>query len=389
MKLEDALKNKQLICSLFAQAKVVDDEIESESAAIIASVSGSICINGYIAIAVYDMDSSINIDEDIIIHDVSGGEVGYLCPTRSINHPVSINQLTENRLVCLISDIEPSELGKSDMHRFNCDYLLIKSDFFEEYNNRYKESSVIWGGFSHKKNSESQYKRQVSSINLREGIFSPTLRHGVDLQRAVKSSNGFDRYLKYYHQLELLFDVVFVSKIKSLPVDSLQGFGDIFKDMHKKEIEIFKGMLREYVVNTESLLGVISANMKSSFIPTMTSIFQDHSKEGNPLLGKDRSSDKWNGFMTFITGNDLSARSAKVNKLISQEQSDLLKEFVINLVSYWLYRIRCSIAHNRIGEFLFDNTHEEFVVEIGERMIKEVIGQIFSNVKLKNILDNT
>lgn len=40
MKLEDALKNKQLICSLFAQAKVVDDEIESESAAIIASVSG-------------------------------------------------------------------------------------------------------------------------------------------------------------------------------------------------------------------------------------------------------------------------------------------------------------------------------------------------------------
>jgi hypothetical protein len=55
------------------------------------------------------------------------------------------------------------------------------------------------------------------------------------------------------------------------------------------------------------------------------------------------------------------------------------KTLLLKVTGYWIYRIRSSIAHNKIGEFIMEDIHQEFVVEIGEELLLEVIKQIFSS----------
>jgi hypothetical protein len=52
-------------------------------------------------------------------------------------------------------------------------------------------------------------------------------------------------------------------------------------------------------------------------------------------------------------------------------------KFIKHLASYWIYRIRCCIAHNKIGEYILSHSEEEFIAEFAEPLIKEVIIQSF------------
>jgi len=115
----------------------------------------------------------------------------------------------------------------------------------------------------------------------------------------------------------------------------------------------------------------------------MKLIFQDNGKESNPI--KD---DRWVALIQFLqlTPEKQTHDKAKEEKLISRATEDALKDFLANLAAYWIYRVRCSIAHNREGEFIFNRSHEEFIVDFAEILLKEVIQQIFSNAKLKEIL---
>ncbi|MBK7129689.1 MAG: hypothetical protein IPH66_10055 [Crocinitomicaceae bacterium] len=52
-------------------------------------------------------------------------------------------------------------------------------------------------------------------------------------------------------------------------------------------------------------------------------------------------------------------------------------KFIINVTAYWIYRIRCSIAHNKIGEYHLSWNDENFIVDFGEPLLKEVLIQFF------------
>ena len=51
---------------------------------------------------------------------------------------------------------------------------------------------------------------------------------------------------------------------------------------------------------------------------------------------------------------------------------------VIEFSAYCIYRVRCCISHNRIGEYVMSNDDEGFVVEFAEPLLREVLCQIFS-----------
>ena len=50
---------------------------------------------------------------------------------------------------------------------------------------------------------------------------------------------------------------------------------------------------------------------------------------------------------------------------------------IINIATYWIYRVRSSIAHSRIGEYVMSTSDEEFVVEIAEPLLRSVLVQVF------------
>jgi hypothetical protein len=52
-------------------------------------------------------------------------------------------------------------------------------------------------------------------------------------------------------------------------------------------------------------------------------------------------------------------------------------KFIHTITSYWIYRIRCSIAHFKIGEYILTRDKEDFIVEFAEPLIKEVLIQFY------------
>lgn len=346
-------------------------------------VNDRFIINDFAALPVFELECSINTEESIDIIDDQGNLLGILCPTGTPGVSYSINELSLNKLNALIHDIDDTQFGLTQLHTFKSHYLLINKNFINQYLTDFYDSAPLWGGFTHKARS-TRYKKTITQITLSKKIFTPTPRHNSDLEKAVSAANGFDRFLKYYHQLELLFDVIFVSKIRSLPKHSIEGFSSVVKDYQRKELEALKGIFKEYLTDSKNLISVMTNC--APYIGVMQSVFQDYTKEGNP--NSPETPLKWTNLLQFLQGTDHTAARAKTLTLINQPTNDLLNQYIFNLSAYWIYRIRCSIAHNKIGEFMFSDTHEEFVVEIGENLIKEIIKQLFTNNDLENILLN-
>ncbi|WP_122558664.1 hypothetical protein [Pseudomonas viridiflava] len=339
-------------------------------------------INNFIALPVFELECSINAEEDIDINDEHGNLLGVLCPTGATGDIYSVNELSAHKLNAFIHDIDDDQFGLSQSHNFKSHYLLIHKDFITRYVSDFLESAPIWGGFTHKPRSP-RYKKSITKIVMSRKMFTPTIRHNADLEKAISAANGFDRFLKYYHQLELLFDVIFVSKVRGLPKHSIEGFSNVVKDYQKKELESLKGIFKDYATDSKALLSIMASC--TPYTTTMEAVFQDHSKDGNPVTSDQT---KWANLLIFLQGNDHTHSKAKQLSLISKDTSNSLDQFILNLTAYWIYRIRCSIAHNKIGEFMFSDSHEEFIVEIGEKLLKEVIMQIFSNNALESILSS-
>jgi hypothetical protein len=374
MNLKGICKNAELISGFF---------INAEGTFTAEWIGDQLVVNDYAALQVFQIESSFPTTDDVEILDSGGNIVGILCTTGEPGNLFNINELSLNRLNVFIHDVEDEQLGLSDTHTFKSHYLLIHKNFYAQYKSDFLASSPIWGGFTHT-NAGSKYRKVSSAITLPTKMSIPTSRHLDDLNKAIFSSNGFDRFLKYYHQLELLFDVIFVSKIRGLPKSSIEGFGAVVKDYQRKELESLKNIFKDYITHPSKLLNIMSFCAPYTII--MEAVFQDHSKDGNPI--SPEKAHKWPNFLSYLQGADKTSKNAKALDLINQDKSDLLDSLIIHVSAYWIYRIRCSIAHNKIGEFMFNDSHEEFVAEIGERLLKEALQQIFSNQQLEATLSH-
>jgi hypothetical protein len=58
-------------------------------------------------------------------------------------------------------------------------------------------------------------------------------------------------------------------------------------------------------------------------------------------------------------------------------------------LQYWVYRIRCSIAHTKIGSHIFVSEDEEFVSSVGEKLIDSIISSVYSNAEFKALVNKS
>ncbi|MDC5052666.1 hypothetical protein OHW28_06640, partial [Acinetobacter baumannii] len=85
--------------------------------------------------------------------------------------------------------------------------------------------------------------------------------------------------------------------------------------------------------------------------------------------------------------------NAAIHKDVAFAQSGKKEEFIKNIKrinAYWIYRIRCSIAHTKLGEFIFEYNQEnhEFIYEYANNLIKRTILCIFSNQNFKSLFNS-
>jgi len=344
------------------------------------------CFNDYVVIPVRAIESSISISmaDDIEIFSSTGSLIGVLCPLAYPENEHIIARLNEKRLFAYFVDNLVNS-HQSDSYGFVSHYVLIELSSFSYYKT-VMGTSEYWGGYTHK-NLNPTNSRVINEIKVREGIKVPSINHEESMVLAVHSSSSFERFLKYYHQIELLFDSLFISRLKNINSADLRDYAALIKEFNygkKTELETFKYILKKYLISYDLIIEKMK--LVQNHLNIANDMFYVLGKEQNPL----KTNDEWTVLIDLLSRNSLDLVSSStyqpVNgstvRLINKNSQEVFNEFIINLCSYWIYRMRCCIAHNKIGEYIFSYNDESFVSDFGEHLLLEIIRDIFSNPAL-------
>lgn len=327
---------------------------------------GYLVVGGLAAVPAHTISSSIDDGSDIEILDRDQFPLATLCFTVRLGLTY-VSELTKYQFVAYLADVSAEDIGATQ-YRFSADYVIVEADRLDDYIRNYRDSSPIWGRFGHDSINSLAHPHSTGTIIATPDIAFPTKHHKEAIGRYLRANNPLERYLRLYQCIELLFDYIIYRRIQKLG-DNLQGFSEVMTEHGKSELDRLKAITKLYCMNTARLSEIISSS--SAFQKEREALFFVFGKAGNPITDES----KWNRIKLEIdngTLNDASVRAVGVS-------GGSFRQFVADLTAYWIYRIRCSIAHSRVGEYILTDDDAEFVAVFAEPLVLEVIRQVFSN----------
>ncbi|MGV9013448.1 MAG: hypothetical protein ACOH13_12715 [Flavobacteriales bacterium] len=352
-------------------------EVDGELCISISSNSGAndeLDVYDFVPLQLAACSRSLPRSQDIPIEDNVGLRLGSLClgSERSINP----SSFTIHQYVAYLVDATSPE-PVSD-YRFEHDYVVIKKEHLRYYLEKMQHSAPLWGGFAHS-SRHSVIPLGVSSTQVKmvaiPNICLPTPMHERLAMRSVSSATPSERYLQLYHQLELLFDWVIIQKIRAMSTDLL-GVGKVLSAYASGDMDRLTSLLDNYLLSTDSTVKALGT--LKEYEEEGENIFQKYGKAGNPLK------DNWPLWIEYLRDGDPTEGRATNFKSLSIKDTLSHKKFIVRVTAYFIYRIRCCIAHSKIGEYVIRDTDEEFVVRFAEPLIRSVLKEVLSN---QDILD--
>lgn len=325
---------------------------------------GKIIINHKIAIPLFEVSSSFKKDIDITLLDSVGNEWGTICFTKNLGE-AAIGELTEDRFIAYLNESS----SFTDPYQFKKDYLILNDSYYQAFIENAESTSAIWGGFVTENHSGSilkPYITPVTDIEISDSLEFPT-KYFIDKSvNALVEPYSFERYLKFYHLLELNFDFDTISKVKSLNIETdANEIGKLLLRYRREDIQRLRDVISNSIKDLDRIVSKLNTVM--NFEQIAEAIFYTHGKDTNPLKDKQQ-------FFNVIRQGGFSQANLDANRV----QYHNYKEFISKLSSYWIYRVRSSIAHSKIGEYLFQAEDEVFIVEFAEPLLLEIIKQCFS-----------
>jgi hypothetical protein len=301
------------------------------------------------------------------ILDEKGVDIGVLL-TVSGRIITDIASLPDVEYVAYVADAKPDELGHT--YTFHKNYVAIKTIYLRDYLETYLAGAPLWGGFVHDHGPEHALVSPplASShkyLSAKSNVDYPTWHHVNTVLRSVLEPFAFERYLKIYHMLELVYDWDIVQDIRALN-DDLYGIGQILSAYSRSESDILVRVIRDRCADFDRVAERL-ADIRH-FPDEAKRIFYDYGKGGNPLKEHSDFEELFikNAFSRLLHGKT-KGLSAKVD----------FDAFCASLAAYWIYRIRCSVAHSRIGEYVMTQADELFMINFAESLIREVAAQAF------------
>lgn len=339
-----------------------------------ASAGEYLAVSGLVAIPITHVNASVRTEEDLEFRDEGGAQLGTICFSRRLIE-VDPSTLTRWQYVAYLADVSPGALDQP--YTFQSDYLVLDEPYLADYAARYMDSAPLWGKFSHVPTPPLAMQPPSDVVIGHSSITLPTAHHRQAFSRYVQARSAFDRFLKLYHCLELLFDYVILKQMKAVG-DDLAGFGRIISLYGVNEIERLKHLIANYCDDKLAIFPrfyPLSCHEEKS-----AEIFRVYSKSGNPLPDEP----SWQKFMKLCAEEQLTEAKLKHERLATDQGSR--DKLATNLSAYFIYRIRSSIAHSKVGEFLFLDSDEELIVNFAEPLLLEIVIQVFSNQNLKATL---
>jgi len=334
---------------------------------------GYISINDLVAIPVENVASFFDRAVDLPLHKKDTTEIGYLYFTKGIE-VTNLNTLSEAKFICYLIDIpDRSIIVNSLSHSFSTDYVIIYRQFLEEYLKDCSSSAPIWGHFNHK--YPTLTIPPPKKKNITELIVDSYPKFSKDhffesSVRGIRHTLAFERYLKYYHLLELNFDFDVIERIRSLdPSTDSKSISMLLHEYKKEDIERLKYLFITYCTDIPSIVDKL--NSIGSYLPTAKEIFYDFAKESNPL--KDYNA------LTSVIGKagGFTMANCKTAKINQANEVENYNKFICSLSAFWIYRVRNSIAHKKIGEFIMTYNEEDFVLNFAEPLLITILKQVF------------
>ncbi|MBI9058396.1 MAG: hypothetical protein JEZ01_11595 [Labilibaculum sp.] len=323
---------------------------------------GKINVNHKIALKVESIASIYKTDLDVSVYSPTGDEIGVLVFTKELGK-TNWGNLTENQFVAFLN--EASFPTRNDDYIFKNNYLLVNDSFYLEYIENHKDLAPLWGNFSHPSSDLMySYNKTISQINIENYTIDKRI-FIENAKRSVLQPFAHERFLKLYHLLELRFDSDIIEEVKQLDIDiAPEKIGQIFSNYSKNELPRLQYIIEHNCNDINSL--VLLMNNINNYTDVAQNIFYKFGKESNPFKSEVQ-------FLNVVPLG-FSEQNLRANSLNFQNNYSF---FIKKLVAYWIYRIRCSIAHNKIGEYILSYNDEKFIAEFAEPLIKEIIKQCF------------
>lgn len=333
---------------------------------LIEEVEGLICINGLCPLPIkissyFDRSCLMNI------YDENSDEIGRIIFVERFQK-LAINSLPEIIFYCFLIEYPTDAIADND-YSFQNDYVLIKKERLKAYLEDYKETSSVWGGFFHIEDLPNNSFTKTKSHNKLTAIKNIKLKKSFYLEALeliVNETNPFNRFLKLYHLIEMQFDMHTAERINQLLIIGNKEIeiSRSLRDYNREDIERLKSL---FALKLDSLKFIDLLNNIIRFRTTADSIFYDYGKDSNPI----RSKKDFDALITLGSFNQTNINSVLGNNRFN--------DIIPKIISYWVYRIRSSIAHNKLGEYLMTVNDEEFMIEFAEPLIREVIIQCYKN----------
>ncbi|MBS3921523.1 MAG: hypothetical protein KGZ37_00035 [Nitrosarchaeum sp.] len=311
-------------------------------------------------------DESIS-NTSIELNGVIIGDLFYLKDLCLEISSMSIFQFYAFLNECTIPDLQLQNFT------FRSNYLVVHKDYIDDFHLKYSSTSSVWGGFKISENQSviNYYKKTIPVITIPDELKELDHYAQDSVYRALDQKHSFERFLKLYHLLELEFDYSLIKKIQSLNITTDSNLiGNLLNEYKRTESDRLFDLISNNCFDTSNLS--LKLNNIKSFITLGEEIFI--------RFGKEKSSNfyltdsiKYNA---LLSDPDAFTNPNSVKTYTNIQPTDYPK-FIHTITSYWIYRIRCSIAHFKIGEYILTRDKEDFIVEFAEPLIKEVLIQFY------------
>lgn len=295
------------------------------------------------------------------------GELFYLK-----NKKIEISSLSYFQFFAFLTECQPLDVRLPE-YTFQNNYLLIHKDYIDEFHFKYSFSSSVWGGFKISENATvmNYYRKPIPAITIPDELKELDFYAQDSIYRALDQKHSFERFLKLYHLLELEFDYSLIKKIQSLNIVTDSNLiGNLLNEYNRTESD------RLYDLISSKCFDVNTLALKLNGIKPYHSL----GEEIFIKFGKSKSSNLYLNDITkyndLITDVDSFINPISVHSFAKIPPADYNK-FIFTITAYWIYRIRCSIAHFKIGEYILTRDKEGFIVEFAEPLLKEVLIQFY------------
>lgn len=342
-----------------------------DAAFAVTDFHGECLVDQYVAIPVEWISEAYPRNEIFRVEDGSGVELGWLLSTKGYEYSYSV--ASKQFVAAFLRDARFDEVFdgygalQMEAYRFKSHYFVVSAINYARYNTSFRKGSGVWGGFLHIEECPPMGALGAWSgvIRASSDVALPGNQHLDALRFGLRASSSLDRFLHFYHLLEIGFDLSVVDELRALGPD-LRGVGKLISKISQKELERLIYLLRKKCGSgarfyEDRLREVFS---DSAYHDRLMEMLFDYDKEGNPF--KDQRAK-----FLRAAASGFSATS------IASEKLNWSDDNVSKMLGYVVYRFRCCIAHTRIGEHILGADDEEFVFKIGEPLIRSILLELY------------